>query len=389
MSLILKSKAVKDIPVHVRDLVEVHTKKQHEKRGKWSVPKPILSVDADARTITVPGRAGKTLSIAIEDIRLASAHDSLEQMVQDGIDCIDDLLRERITQGPVGSQESSASDGTNTTAVTPDIDSDFSTEGHNVEASVGDSVAVYWPEDDQYYTGTVHSAEPDGRLNVHYDDGEKECLDMSAETWKLTTTVSANSGTTSSRTSLLSTEKDVLTSMLQNFGNKPFLKHEAQGFDQFPLFNSYRTEEESFMKTVRPVPIQDVPQYGNIISSHTLYKVKRSDDGSLLLKARIAPHGNEDDLKNVLSKDCSTCPPTGLRIVESIAAIKGWTIYKADVKAAFLQTGEAHRDVYVRPPRDSKMKSTYLWLLLTAAYGLVNANKCTLCLWIICSLRRD
>lgn len=44
------------------------------------------------------------------------------------------------------------------------------------------------------------------------------------------------------------------------------------------------------------------------------------------------------------------------------------------MKAAFLQTGEAQRDVYVRPPREGKMKSSHHWLLITAAYGLVNAN---------------
>lgn len=162
--------------------------------------------------------------------------------------------------------------------------------------------------------------------------------------------------------------------MLEYFGNKPFLRHHAQGFDQFPLVNAYKAEEETFLKTARPVPKDKIPPSSNIISSHTLYKVKMNDDGSLKLKARIAPHGNEDDLKDTLSKDCSTCPPTGLRILESIASLFGWTLYKADVKAAFLQTGLAQRDVYVRPPRESEMKGTHLWLLLTAAYGLVNAN---------------
>lgn len=45
-----------------------------------------------------------------------------------------------------------------------------------------------------------------------------------------------------------------------------------------------------------------------------------------------------------------------------------------DVKAAFLRSGEAKRDVYVRPPCESKMRSSHLWLLTVAAYGLVNAN---------------
>lgn len=44
------------------------------------------------------------------------------------------------------------------------------------------------------------------------------------------------------------------------------------------------------------------------------------------------------------------------------------------MKAAFLQTGEAKREVYVRPPSESRMRSTHIWLLLTAAYGIVNSN---------------
>lgn len=39
----------------------------------------------------------------------------------------------------------------------------------------------------------------------------------------------------------------------------------------------------------------------------------------------------------------------------------------------FLQTGRAQCDLYVVPPRESGHKSE-LWLLLGAAYGLVNAN---------------
>ena len=56
-----------------------------------------------------------------------------------------------------------------------------------------------------------------------------------------------------------------------------------------------------------------------------------------------------------------------------IAALYKWRIVKADVKNAFLQTGLAQRDVYVIPPRES-MNRKSLWLLLAAAYGLVNAS---------------
>ena len=171
-----------------------------------------------------------------------------------------------------------------------------------------------------------------------------------------------------------STEQKLLVSMMSYFGNKSFLKHHAQGFEQYPLFNSYKQEEDSFLKTVKIIPSSQLPSGANIINSHTICKVKQNDDGSLKLKARIAPHGNEDDLKDFLDKDCATCSATGLRIVQSVASLHSWTFYKADVKSAFFQTGKADRDVYVRSPRESQMKSSHVWLLLTAAYGLVNAN---------------
>lgn len=44
---------------------------------------------------------------------------------------------------------------------------------------------------------------------------------------------------------------------------------------------------------------------------------------------------------------------------------------KVDVKFAFLQTGAVESDVYVIPPVESEYRGVCLWLLLTAAYGLV------------------
>ena len=85
--------------------------------------------------------------------------------------------------------------------------------------------------------------------------------------------------------------------MLDHFGNKPFLKHHAQGFDQYPLANAYNEGEETFLKTVSPVTHDEVLPNSNIINRHTLYKVKTNENGSLRLKERTAPHGNEDDMR--------------------------------------------------------------------------------------------
>lgn len=68
------------------------------------------------------------------------------------------------------------------------------------------------------------------------------------------------------------------------------------------------------------------------------------------------------------------CPPSGFRIVASIASLRKWQLTKIDVKTAFLQAGKAERDVFVLLPTKSSDRGKCLWLLLTAAYGLVNAN---------------
>jgi len=83
----------------------------------------------------------------------------------------------------------------------------------------------------------------------------------------------------------------------------------AQGLQSFITHNAYLKEETSFTKTVTKVHVSDIPENANIITSHVLYKVKVLDDGSKIVKARIAPHGNKDDLKDNLKKSSATCSP--------------------------------------------------------------------------------
>ena len=199
-----------------------------------------------------------------------------------------------------------------------------------------------------------------------------EILDISEETWKYPTSNEIHANNSS--VSIVSNEQDILKSMKMTFGNKSFLRFQCQGFDLYPLINSYSKEEEQFLKIVEVIPIDKVPENANIVNSHVIYKLKNSDDGSLSLKSRIAPHGNEDKEKENLTTDCQTCPPVGIRIVCSIASLMGWKLKRADAKGAFLKTGRAQRNVYVKPPSESKMRSTHLWLLLVAAYGLVNSG---------------
>ena len=120
--------------------------------------------------------------------------------------------------------------------------------------------------------------------------------------------------------------------------------------------------------------VSKISRNANIIVSHTLFKIKENDCGQLYLKCRIVPDGNFDAQKKGLRTDSPVCLPTGMRIVCSLATIQKWYLTKIDFQSAFLQSGSATRDVYVLPPNECQHRRAFYWLLLTATYGLVNAN---------------
>ena len=119
--------------------------------------------------------------------------------------------------------------------------------------------------------------------------------------------------------------------------------------------------------------MSQVPKKANVVTSYVLYEVKRCDDGSLTLKARIAVHRNKDREKDSLKNDSATCLSVGSQTLLSLATIFSWTLGKIDFKSAFLQT-QTKRDLYVVPPRECRTRYRHYWLLLSAAYGLANAG---------------
>ena len=171
---------------------------------------------------------------------------------------------------------------------------------------------------------------------------------------------------------IASIHKEALQNYFKTFAQKEFMLHQAEGLPPHPVWNAYHDEELKFLRTVREVPIDQVPKNSNIITSHVIYKIKENNVGSLKIKARIAPSGAKDKKDN-LKTDSSQCPSTGIRIFLSVATIMKWPLSKIDFTSAFLQTGAEKRDIYVVPPRECRRKSFY-WLLLISAYGLVHAN---------------
>ena len=86
-------------------------------------------------------------------------------------------------------------------------------------------------------------------------------------------------------------------------------------------------------------------------------------------KARLVVRGFEEkDLE--IPRDSPTVGKGAMRLLLSIAAIEGWTVKTTDIKSAFLQGKELDRDVYIRPPKESKAPKHVIWKLKHGLYGL-------------------
>lgn len=63
-----------------------------DKKSTWSVPKIVLSVDKEARTVTIPAKGGRRAVVGIEDLRLAFPCDSFAVAVQEAINNVENSI---------------------------------------------------------------------------------------------------------------------------------------------------------------------------------------------------------------------------------------------------------------------------------------------------------
>ncbi len=96
----------------------------------------------------------------------------------------------------------------------------------------------------------------------------------------------------------------------------------------------------------------------------------KTDDhtGKLWLSCRMVPHGNKDDLKDILRSDSSTAQFPIIRTVFSMAALHRFQLAKIDISGAYLQAKDIERDIYVRPSTSWVTFSGERWKLLKPAY---------------------
>jgi hypothetical protein len=94
------------------------------------------------------------------------------------------------------------------------------------------------------------------------------------------------------------------------------------------------------------------------VRSHSFFRIKSSDDGTLSLKTRVVIHGNEDNDKELVRKDTESCSFSSTRFILAIAASFRFELSFFDVAGAYLQSGPIHRDVFVRLPTNGKGHNT-------------------------------
>ena len=118
---------------------------------------------------------------------------------------------------------------------------------------------------------------------------------------------------------------------------------------------------------------QEVEDRGQqAVTVRWVYKEKVDDQGTTK-KARLVARGFEEMNDDILT-DSPTCNKDSLRVVIAIIASMEWTINSLDIKAAFLQGKELDREIYLKPPKEAKVKGK-LWKLRRCVYGLNDASR--------------
>lgn len=117
-------------------------------------------------------------------------------------------------------------------------------------------------------------------VTVNYDDNEGDHLNPLMKNWHFESGDQTTSASTSQAMNdwndaprVLDVEPNGLKLLKEHFGNKSFMNHQAQGFEQYTLNKSYKAEKTSFLETVKCVPHCEEPRDANIKNSHILYKI--------------------------------------------------------------------------------------------------------------------
>lgn len=168
---ILRGKFIAEKPVGVSDRVGVHVKLAADKRGKWSSPQVMIGIKQENWTDTVPVSAGHTMQVAFEDVRRTIQEEYFAQLVSQSFDAFEAEVEALLHDTSLFYTDSDDAAG----AILSDYNGATYTAEWLVIPAVGDSAEFFWPDDNQFYRGTV-SAAVNNMYTVDYNDGHQETL---------------------------------------------------------------------------------------------------------------------------------------------------------------------------------------------------------------------
>ena len=174
---------------------------------------------------------------------------------------------------------------------------------------------------------------------------------------------------------LESTKDKALAEVYGVIGHDTVMLRDLEFAPPWLVKEAYDIEEANWQGVYEVVEESSIPKNANVVSSHVAYKIKVSEDGSLILKARICPHGNRDKEKDGIRKDSAAVQFPIIRLMLSLSALMGFRVGTIDISAAYLQSGPIQRLIFVRPPQEHSCKRGTLWKLLKLPYGIAEAGR--------------
>ena len=140
-------------------------------------------------------------------------------------------------------------------------------------------------------------------------------------------------------------------------GEKKFVEAKLKELDNFDTFDVY----------------EEVADIGQPRLGTNWVCTEKVKDNEAVAKARLTIRGDQEDVEGIRT-DSPTVMKGNINILLTVAAMKGWKTKTSDVTAAFLQTKDLERDVFVLPPRERRVPRV-LWKLRKPVYGLADASR--------------
>ncbi len=103
-------------------------------------------------------------------------------------------------------------------------------------------------------------------------------------------------------------------------------------------------------------PMERVFRNANVFASIFCYvqffseNVNRRSVTKYELKTGFCVHDNKDSERESFRTDAAVVSHMGFRMPYSVACAYGMVLAKADIHSAYTQSGEAKREVFVKPP---------------------------------------